>query len=407
MRLHHTPGLNILSRATAGAAVLSLATSSAVWAQSTPPLPALPELSRLAQLPPDTQRLAQMAIEMSMNNAAPGGDAQRIVKGAPYCAEAVHENVQHLQQTPDAAGQASANRIVRKTSTRLCRDGEGRTRQEVDAGGRKLVYLADPTTRENWVLDPERKTARQIGASGGFSWSGAWSGGIDSQAWRDYAERMREWARGFADSVRSGEWRDHKGQAHPLPPVPTPPTAPIAPTASVGPASPAAPPTPAAPALVEATPGSRTNEVRVYRFDGSAAVAPPEIRWRAQQLAPRGPGVHTALGSKEIEGVRANGERTTWTIEAGKLGNEKPIVITREVWTSPELMLPLHSRDFDPRSGEVSYRLVNVKRGEPDAALMKVPADYKQTRRSERAERRIEERHERRGDDRNERRERS
>jgi hypothetical protein len=74
--------------------------------------------------------------------------------------------------------------------------------------------------------------------------------------------------------------------------------------------------------------------------------------------------------------VRVDGERTTWTIEPGRLGNEKPIVITREVWTSPELLLTVQTREFDPRSGETTYRLSKLKRGEPDAALMKVPADY-------------------------------
>ncbi len=61
---------------------------------------------------------------------------------------------------------------------------------------------------------------------------------------------------------------------------------------------------------------------------------------------------------------------------AGKIGNEKPIQIVREVWTSPELLLTVQSRDADPRSAERTYRLTNLKRGEPDAALMKVPADY-------------------------------
>ena len=103
---------------------------------------------------------------------------------------------------------------------------------------------------------------------------------------------------------------------------------------------------------------------------------PPGMALRAGSLAPRGPGVLTALGSKDIEGLRAGGERTTWTIEAGKLGNEKPIVITREIWRSPDLLLTVQSSDFDPRSGETRYRLTNVKRGEPDAALMQVPADY-------------------------------
>ena len=66
----------------------------------------------------------------------------------------------------------------------------------------------------------------------------------------------------------------------------------------------------------------------------------------------------------------------TVSIRSGKVGNEKPILITRDVWTSPELMLTVLSRDVDPRVGETTYRLVRVKRGEPDAASMRVPADY-------------------------------
>jgi hypothetical protein len=147
------------------------------------------------------------------------------------------------------------------------------------------------------------------------------------------------------------------------------------------------PPVPVAITRSESGPdGRREVEVNVVRIGaGSDApmpaewAVPPAVQWRAQSLAPRGPGSVTPLGSKDIEGVRANGERTTWTIEAGKLGNEKPIQITREIWTAPDLMVTVMSRDFDPRSGEVSYRLKNLKRGEPDAALMRVPDDYKRS----------------------------
>jgi hypothetical protein len=100
------------------------------------------------------------------------------------------------------------------------------------------------------------------------------------------------------------------------------------------------------------------------------------VQLRATQFAPRGSGTVQPLPAKDLEGLRVNGERTSWVIEAGKVGNERPITITREVWTSPELMLTVSSRDFDPRSGEVNYRLQNVRRGEPDAALMKVPAEF-------------------------------
>ena len=56
------------------------------------------------------------------------------------------------------------------------------------------------------------------------------------------------------------------------------------------------------------------------------------MTWLAwQNLLPRGACLTTALPPKEIEGVKVNGERTTWTLEAGKIGNERPIVTTREV----------------------------------------------------------------------------
>ncbi|MBL8332264.1 MAG: hypothetical protein JNM08_04140, partial [Rubrivivax sp.] len=61
------------------------------------------------------------------------------------------------------------------------------------------------------------------------------------------------------------------------------------------------------------------------------------------------------------------------------IGNERPIQIVREVWTSPDLVLTLSVRDQDPRSGEVNYRLEQLRRGDPDPALMRVPADYATT----------------------------
>ena len=291
----------------------------------------------------------------------------RTVKGAPYCADAVHESVQWL---PDGSG-GVGNRIVRQQTSRLCRDGEGRTRQEIERGGRKLVYLRDPLSRENWVLDPERKTARRFASAGTASFEG-----IDAGGMRDFAERMRDWARQMAERAR--------GNADPIawPAMPAPPTPPTHATTGAAPAAPAAPLPPAPVVISRSGDGTAQTEVRVIRLpSGSAgagdwAVPPPPVQWRAQHLAPRGAGAVTPLPARDIEGLRAHGERTSWVIAAGQVGNEKPIEITREVWTSPELMLTLSSRDFDPRSGEISYRLKGLKRGEPDAALMRVPADF-------------------------------
>lgn len=83
-----------------------------------------------------------------------------------------------------------------------------------------------------------------------------------------------------------------------------------------------------------------------------------------------------SLGTKIIEGVEAEGTKTTRTIEAGKIGNELPIEITYEKWYSKELGLIVYSRRFDPRYGEQIYRLVNLDRSEPDISLFMVPSDY-------------------------------
>ena len=83
------------------------------------------------------------------------------------------------------------------------------------------------------------------------------------------------------------------------------------------------------------------------------------------------------LGSRDFDGVRADGKRTTRTIPAGAIGNEKPIAIVSERWFSPDLNVVVMTRNLDPRGGETVYRLTNIKRGEPSADLFKVPADYK------------------------------
>jgi hypothetical protein len=82
------------------------------------------------------------------------------------------------------------------------------------------------------------------------------------------------------------------------------------------------------------------------------------------------------LASRTIEGVLAQGHRTTTTIPMGAIGNDLPIVITSEEWTSPELQVLLLTERKDPRSGDSSYRLININRAEPDPSLFQVPSDY-------------------------------
>ena len=83
-----------------------------------------------------------------------------------------------------------------------------------------------------------------------------------------------------------------------------------------------------------------------------------------------------SLGTQTIEGVTAEGTRTTLTIPAGEIGNTLPLEIVDETWYSPELQITVMTRHRDPRSGETTYRLTNLSRSEPDRSLFEVPADY-------------------------------
>jgi hypothetical protein len=83
------------------------------------------------------------------------------------------------------------------------------------------------------------------------------------------------------------------------------------------------------------------------------------------------------LGSQVMEGVQVTGTRTTRTIPAGQIGNDKPLSIVTEVWTSPELKTVVYSKRSDPRMGEQTFKLTNIVRAEPDASLFTVPADFK------------------------------
>jgi hypothetical protein len=66
--------------------------------------------------------------------------------------------------------------------------------------------------------------------------------------------------------------------------------------------------------------------------------------------------VKEQLGKQMIEGVEAEGTRTTVTIPAGEIGNERPIEIVSERWYSPELQLVVMTKHSDPRSGETTYK---------------------------------------------------
>jgi hypothetical protein len=83
-----------------------------------------------------------------------------------------------------------------------------------------------------------------------------------------------------------------------------------------------------------------------------------------------------SLGAQTLDGVTAEGTRTTRTIPAGEIGNEKPITIVSERWYSADLQMDVKSTHSDPRFGETTYTLTNIQRAEPSVSLFSVPSDY-------------------------------
>jgi hypothetical protein len=83
-----------------------------------------------------------------------------------------------------------------------------------------------------------------------------------------------------------------------------------------------------------------------------------------------------SLGIETVGGVNAEGTRTTRTIAAGEIGNEKPITIISERWYSPDMQMEVKSMHSDPRFGNTTYTLTNIQRTEPAATLFAVPAGY-------------------------------
>lgn len=82
------------------------------------------------------------------------------------------------------------------------------------------------------------------------------------------------------------------------------------------------------------------------------------------------------LGTDTIEGLLVEGKKETTTYPVGSQGNDRPFVVTLEVWRSKEPKLIVLSKKSDPRSGETTERLSNIRLGEPSPDLLQVPADY-------------------------------
>ena len=85
---------------------------------------------------------------------------------------------------------------------------------------------------------------------------------------------------------------------------------------------------------------------------------------------------HEELGSSRTLGVDTAGYRETTTIDPGVLGNDQPMVSSREFWYSPHLAVNLVSVVDDPRSGKQIFTASDLSTVEPDPALFATPEGY-------------------------------
>jgi hypothetical protein len=83
-----------------------------------------------------------------------------------------------------------------------------------------------------------------------------------------------------------------------------------------------------------------------------------------------------SLGSNVIDALVVDGRRETTTVAGGAYNNKEPMVITREIWHSPELDLDVSITKTDPRSGTFTRKIEILSRSEPDSEYFAIPSDY-------------------------------
>ena len=308
--------------------------------------------------------LPALAEEMDPAPAAPGrgewahpGEAFRIVqrshaqpvKNAPYSAQVISER---LQQLPDG------NQIERRTHSASYRDSAGRTRLEVRnaRGELRTVTISDPVAGTTWLLNPQARTAQRLPSRADIERISRHA----RETARVQVERMRKEGRLPALERKEGEDRvtvrverrvvenstgdsERDGRRETVRVIRLP----------------------HAPGIDAAEIGPRIGPMIAGAVSGALA----DGQWAAKAVS-------RELGTRDFDGVKAEGKQRSYEIPAGEVGNRNPIVVADETWYSPELQVTVYAKHSDPRSGDYVYRLEGLRRGEPDAALFAVPSDY-------------------------------
>jgi len=260
----------------------------------------------------------------------------KVVKNAPYSAESVTETVQTL---------ADGNRIVNRITSQVYRDSEGRTRRDQTLKGfgpigsseepLQTIFINDPVAGVTYTLDTRTHIAHK---SVPFKFELSGKPVVEGQRFEFKTAPPGVSAAANVTGTSSVIITAQSG---------TPPQ-----------------------------PGTRVAPPETEEFKLRAAEGAASYVFRTRTGAEGNNEVKEQLGKQIIEGVEAEGTRTTVTIPAGDIGNERPIEIVSERWYSPELQLVVMSKHSDPRNGETTYKLTNISRVEPAKSLFEVPAGF-------------------------------
>jgi len=256
------------------------------------------------------------------------GFGGKVVKNAPYSAESVTETVQTL---------ADGNRIVNKITSQVYRDSEGRTRREQTLKGLgpigngeeplQMIFINDPVAGVTYSLDTHTKIAHK---SAPFKFEFTGKPGVNGET-QQFEFKTGSGTKG--NIVITGQ-AGATGQG-----------------------------------TTRVAPPPEANEFTLRAAEGAATYV-----FRTRTGADNE--VKEQLGKQNIEGVEAEGTRSTITIPAGEIGNERAIEIVTERWYSPELQLVVMTKHSDPRNGETTYKLTNINRADPPKSLFEVPGGY-------------------------------
>ena len=83
------------------------------------------------------------------------------------------------------------------------------------------------------------------------------------------------------------------------------------------------------------------------------------------------------LGKKTIDGLEVIGMRESRTFNPGAFGNDKPVVVTKEIWYSPQLQFNLSVTRLDPRNGTQKLEVTDLKLGDPGPEWFSTPDGYR------------------------------